>query len=159
MVWTCWSFLSIFTLTHGPWSSRVEISLFLIFPADNCPLYYSCMFPGNPFSKDIRMTSLNFPPCYHSVRMSVGNLAIFTLLLRNHPSKQRNRKNDLPQISFCIILRIPASKYEFFLRKLSHISKRSKLPFSFGNLKIKTYISNMFFVIFITASICKASKS
>lgn len=71
--------------------------------------------------------------------MSVGNLAIFTLLLRTTHKYKETEKNDLPKISVCIFLRIPASKYEFVLRKFSYINKRSKLPCSFGNLKIKTY--------------------
>lgn len=56
------------------------------------------------------------------------------------PINTKTQKNmHLPQVSFCIILRIPASKHEFVLRTFSYINKRSKLPFSFGNLKIKTY--------------------
>lgn len=52
---------------------------------------------------------------------------------------KKQKKRHPPQISPCIVLRIPASKYEFVLRTFSHINRRSESQCSFGNLKKKTY--------------------
>jgi len=68
--------------------------------------------------------------------------------------KQKNK--HLPQTSFRIILRIPASKHELVLRTFSYINKSTKLPCSFGNLKIKTY--QLCFLLFYNCTDLQGEK-